>query len=118
MADARLHLARAPLEERHQKISNPNSGSKIDIALLQGHVADNASEILSKLPNSGCVTLFTERKRQYQVFRAAWNMPSVLLALCTARNSMTSSEGPSPEPLLKKEASPAVLRGERILEML
>ena len=35
-----------------------------------------------------------------------------------AGNSMTGSERPSPEPLLKKEASPAVLRGERILEML
>ena len=29
----------------------------------------------------------------------------------TAGNSMTGSERPSPEPLLKKEASPAVLRG-------
>ena len=36
----------------------------------------------------------------------------------TAGNSMTSSERPSPEPLLKKEASPAILGGERILEML
>ena len=33
-------------------------------------------------------------------------------ALSAAGNSMTSSERPSPEPLLKKEASPAVLRGE------
>ena len=31
--------------------------------------------------------------------------------LSTAENSMTSSERPSPEPLLKKEASPTVLRG-------
>ena len=31
---------------------------------------------------------------------------------------MTGSERPSPEPLLKKEATPAVLGGERILEML
>ena len=31
---------------------------------------------------------------------------------------MTGSERPSPEPLLKKEASPAILGGERILEML
>ena len=30
----------------------------------------------------------------------------------TAGNSMTGSERPSPEPLLKKEASPAVLGGE------
>ena len=30
----------------------------------------------------------------------------------TAGNSMTSSERPSPEPILKKEASPAVLGGE------
>ena len=29
----------------------------------------------------------------------------------TAGNSMTSSERPSPEPILKKEASPAVLGG-------
>ena len=29
----------------------------------------------------------------------------------TARNSMTGSERPSPEPILKKEASPAVLGG-------
>ena len=36
----------------------------------------------------------------------------------TAGDSMTDSERPSPEPLLKKEASPAVLGGERILEML
>ena len=36
----------------------------------------------------------------------------------TAGNSMTGSERPSPEPLLKKEASPAVLGGERILETL
>ena len=36
----------------------------------------------------------------------------------TAGNSMASSERPFPEPLLKKEASPAVLGGERILEML
>ena len=36
----------------------------------------------------------------------------------TAGNSMTSSERPSPEPILKKEASPAVLGGERILETL
>ena len=32
--------------------------------------------------------------------------------ISTAGNSMTSSERPSPKPLLKKEASPAVLRGE------
>ena len=38
--------------------------------------------------------------------------------LSTAGNSMTSSERPSPEPLLKKEAPPAVLGGEIILEML
>ena len=38
--------------------------------------------------------------------------------LSTAENSITSSERPSPKPLLKKEASPAVLGGERILEML
>ena len=31
--------------------------------------------------------------------------------LSTAGNAMTRSERPSPEPLLKKEASPAVLRG-------
>ena len=30
----------------------------------------------------------------------------------TAGNSMTSSERPAPEPILKKEASPAVLGGE------
>ena len=36
----------------------------------------------------------------------------------TAGNSMTGSESPSPAPLLKKEASPAVPGGERILEML
>ena len=36
----------------------------------------------------------------------------------TAGNSMTSSERPSPEPILKKEASPAVLGGERILKTL
>ena len=36
----------------------------------------------------------------------------------TAGNSMTGSERPSPEPLLKKEASPDVLGGKRILEML
>ena len=35
-----------------------------------------------------------------------------------AGNSMTGSERPSPEPFLKKEASPAVLGGERIPEML
>ena len=29
----------------------------------------------------------------------------------TAGNSMTSSERPSPEPIVKKEASPAVLGG-------
>ena len=29
----------------------------------------------------------------------------------TAGNSMTDSDTPSPEPLLKKEASPAVLGG-------
>ena len=34
----------------------------------------------------------------------------------TAGNSMTGSERPSPEPLLKKGASPAVLGGETILE--
>ena len=33
-------------------------------------------------------------------------------ALSTAGNSMTSSERPSPEPLLKKEAPPAALGGE------
>ena len=41
-------------------------------------------------------------------------------ALSAAWNSMTSSERPSPEPILKKEASPAVLRErerERILEV-
>ena len=31
---------------------------------------------------------------------------------------MTGSERPSPEPLLKKEASPAELGGERIPEMI
>ena len=36
----------------------------------------------------------------------------------TAGNSMTGSERPSPEPILKKETSPAVLGGERILETL
>ena len=39
-------------------------------------------------------------------------------ALSTAGNSMTSSERPSPEILLGKEALPAILGGERILEML
>ena len=37
--------------------------------------------------------------------------------LSTAGNSMTGSEKPSPEPLLKKETSPAVLGG-RMLETL
>ena len=37
--------------------------------------------------------------------------PYLVNALSTAGNSMTSSEGPSSEPLLKKEASPAVLGG-------
>ena len=36
----------------------------------------------------------------------------------TAGNSMTGSERPSPEPLLKKEAPPAVLGGKTIPEML
>ena len=44
--------------------------------------------------------------------------PNIRNTLSTAGNSMTGSERPSPEPLLKKEASPAVLGGERILEML
>ena len=43
---------------------------------------------------------------------------SVRNPLSTAGNSMTSSERPSPEPLLKKETPPAVLGVERILEML
>ena len=37
--------------------------------------------------------------------------PSVRNTPSTAGNSMTSSERPSPEPILKKEASPAVLGG-------
>ena len=41
---------------------------------------------------------------------------SLSITLSTAGNSMTSSERPSPEPLLKKEGSPA--EGETILEML
>ena len=36
----------------------------------------------------------------------------------TAGYSMTGSERPSPEPLLKKEAPAAVLGGEATLEML
>ena len=38
--------------------------------------------------------------------------------LSAAGNSMSSSERPSPEPLLKKEASPAVLVGENSGVML
>ena len=45
------------------------------------------------------------------VFSVPKNQASLTKALSTARNSMTSSaERPSPEPFLKKEASPAVLR--------
>ena len=36
----------------------------------------------------------------------------------TAGNSMTGSERPSPEPLLKKRGVPSRTGGERILEML
>ena len=36
----------------------------------------------------------------------------------TAGNSLTGPERPSPEPILKKEAPPTVLGGERILETL
>ena len=39
---------------------------------------------------------------------------SVRHALSTTGNSMTSSERPSPEPLLKKETSSAVLRGREL----
>ena len=38
--------------------------------------------------------------------------------LSTAGNSMTSSERPSPEPLLKERGVPIRIEGERILEML
>ena len=38
----------------------------------------------------------------------------VINTLIAAGHSMTSSERPSPEPLLKKEASPAVLRGRQL----
>ena len=37
--------------------------------------------------------------------------PCLRNTLSTAGNSVTSSERPSPEPLLKKEASPGVLSG-------
>ena len=37
--------------------------------------------------------------------------PELRNALSTAGNSMASSERPSPEPILKKEASPAILGG-------
>ena len=49
-------------------------------------------------------------KKQGRSFRQGVlsEMPSVLLG-----NSMTSSKRPSPKPLLKKEVSPAVLRGRR-----
>ena len=38
-------------------------------------------------------------------------LPQIRNTPSTAGNSMTGSERPSPEPLLKKEASPAVLGG-------
>ena len=38
------------------------------------------------------------------------------ITLSTAGNSMTSSERPSPEPILEKEASPAVLGGREFLK--
>ena len=39
------------------------------------------------------------------------NHRNLRITLSTAGNSMTGSERPSPEPLLKKEASPAILGG-------
>ena len=53
-----------------------------------------------------------------QLLRSLFSEPADPLRSCsrstrsTAGNSMTGSERPSPEPLLKKEASPAVLGGE------
>ena len=44
--------------------------------------------------------------------------PQIRNTPSTAGNSMTGSGRPSPEPLLKKEAPPAVLGGRKILEML
>ena len=43
--------------------------------------------------------------------RAPLASPRFRNAMSTAGNYVTSSERPCPEPLLKKEASPAVLRG-------
>ena len=52
----------------------------------------------------------------FPLFRFSFNQPQnitqkVRNTPSTAGNSMTDSERPSPEPLLKKEASPAVLGG-------
>ena len=41
-------------------------------------------------------------------------IPEIRNTLSAVGNSMTSSERPSPEPLLKKEAFPAVLRGREL----
>ena len=56
----------------------------------------------------------TKCSQEFIVFRGqltAANVYQLRNTLSTAGNSMTSSERPSPEPLLKKEASPAVLEG-------
>ena len=60
-----------------------------------------------------CRSRYSQAKdASYDVHKTLRNTPS------TAGNPMTGSERPSPEPLLKQEASPAVLGGEIILEML
>ena len=62
---------------------------------LVGELCNEVLRIFCRCHEHG----YTQRT---QLFR---NAPS------TAGNSMTSSERPSPEPILKKEASPAVLGG-------
>ena len=60
---------------------------------------------------------FKRVTRQGRCF-CLWGILKSEITPSTAGNSMTGSERPSPEPLLKKEASLAVGGGEKILEML
>ena len=71
----------------------------------------------SRPPPSGYLALTGQMITMVDAVRlvlpACSHTPQVRNTPSTARNSMTGSESPSPEPLLKKEASPAVLGGGR-----
>ena len=62
-------------------------------------------------------TLASRSAQLKQIYPCCWGYGETIRnTRSTAGNSMTDSERPSPEPLLRKEASPAVLGGREFLK--